>query len=161
MRFITSPILATALLGLSFAWADVVYVHSTQARILSTPAFNADVLSTVEQGSELLLLEQNKRWVKIQFQETQGWVSTLLVKSEPPIEKVRVIGSEDLTIEGTTRRRASEVATAGATRGLNDSEDATSTGLLSDYPALFEMESIDIEANEIDSFAEKITGGAM
>jgi len=139
----------------SSLFAESLYVQSNKARILSEPAFNAPILLTVEKGTELKLLESQKRWAKVQWGDSEGWVSTLLVKRDPPIEKISVIGSDEVTIEGTTRRRASEVATAGATRGLNDSEDI-SGDLFSDYEELNMMESLFIDSEIVFDFSADI-----
>ena len=61
--------------------AESLYVHSAKASLLAAPKFNADILVSVEKGAELVLIEQQKRWFLVQFDDQTGWVSSLLVKS--------------------------------------------------------------------------------
>lgn len=135
--------------------AESLYVHSAKASLLAAPKFNADILVSVEKGAELVLIEQQKRWFLVQFDDQTGWVSSLLVKSEPPLDKVSVIGSDAVEITGQTRSRASEVSTAGATRGLTESDASTDDGV-SDYNELVEMEGISVPGEEIIEFADAI-----
>lgn len=143
------------LLLISTAMAETVYVHSAKAPLFLEPAFNAERLMVLTKGDALELIESEKRWVQVEVDGQRGWVSALLVKADPPLDQVNLIGSEEVTLEGEARRRASAVATAGATRGLTDSEDPN--GISSDYRELTEMESLSISIDDLDAFAAELS----
>jgi hypothetical protein len=141
---------------ISTAYADVLYVHSAKAPLFETAAFNSTRLMTLAKGDQVVALAQEKRWAKVQFGDVEGWVPALLVNTDPPIDKVNLIGSDTITIEGQARQRASAVATAGATRGLTEGEGAN--GLASDYSELELMESINLTTEQVDSFSAQVWG---
>lgn len=136
--------------------AETVFVHSAKAPLLLEPAFNSEQLRVLEKGAELQLLEQQRRWLKVALDGDTGWVSALLVKAEPPLDSLTLIGSDAVTLEGDARRRASAVATAGATRGLT--EGADSEGLASDYEELAAMESMQVAQSVLDEFGMVLGG---
>ncbi len=130
-------------------------MQSTKAKLLATPAFNGTTVTLLEKGAELQFIEEQKRWVKVAFDDHEGWVSVLFVKSTPPLDKLKVISSEAVTLEGDARKRASAVATAGASRGLTDGEDGTDQ-LQSDYDELELMESVTLSPSDLDEFGSPL-----
>jgi hypothetical protein len=143
-------------LALNSVHAETFFVHSAKAPLFESAAFNSPRLQTLVKGDEVTILELQKRWVNVQFGDQQGWVPALLVNAEPPIDKVNLVGSDSITIEGEARRRASAVATAGATRGLAEGDGAQ--GLASDYSELQLMEGIDVTDAQIDAFSAELIG---
>lgn len=139
----------------ALAQAESLFVHSAKAPLLEQPLFQSETLLVLQTGAEVVLLEKQNRWLKVEYQQQQGWVSALLVKNHPPLEKARLIGSDAVTLEGQARRRASAVATAGATRGLSQGEGTT--GLASDYEELIAMESLVIPDQIMADFAYELS----
>jgi hypothetical protein len=141
---------------LNLVHAETFFVHSAKAPLFESAAFNSTRLQTLNKGDQVLVLALQKRWVNVQFGEQQGWVPALLVNAEPPIDKVNLVGSDSITIEGEARRRASAVATAGATRGLAEGDGAQ--GLTSDYAELLVMEGFDVTEAQVEGFAAQVWG---
>lgn len=138
----------------SGVYADTLYVHSAKAPVFAEAAFNSQRLTELIKGVKVEALDVQKRWVKIETGDVTGWVPALLVNSDPPLNKVNIIGSETLTLEGEARRRASAVATAGATRGLAEGEQ--SDNLNFDYLELDEMENIPINPEAVNNFSSSL-----
>ena len=137
------------------SWASSVYVHSTKARLMTEPSFGATIVLTLAKGDELEMLEAEQRWAKVRINGQEGWISTLLIKEQPPMDIISVIGAEDISIKGEARLRASDVATAGATRGLTEGEALTGDEN-SDYEELLELEQQQISADEVEQFSQSI-----
>jgi hypothetical protein len=105
-------------LGAGAPAADVVYVQSAKAKILSSPAFGADVVATAGRGEALAVLEKESAWRKVRYQGKVGWVSNLIVGEKPPLAKITVLDQPGQELDPEARRRASATVTAGASRGL-------------------------------------------
>lgn len=144
-----------SLLCLSWgAVADVIFVKSERAKLVDSPSFKGVVLAELVRGNELELLETQKSWRKVSVSGMEGWISGLLVSSEPPVAKVSHIGTDDSSVSGSVRTRASAVATGGATRGLM--ADNSEENLNSDYSELVELEQHQYDQNEIESFIAEL-----
>jgi hypothetical protein len=122
---------------------------------MAEPNFGATIVVTLAKGDELELLEARQRWAKVRLKAQEGWISTLLIKEQPPLEVISVIGSEAISLEGEARLRASDVATAGATRGLTEGE-ALTDDKASDFDELLELEQQQISDEEVQEFSESI-----
>lgn len=138
------------MISLTTMAADLLYVQSERAKLVSEPGFKASVITELVKGDELILLGQDKSWRQVEFQGQTGWISGLLVANKPPVAKVSHIGSDDSSVTGVVRRRASTVATAGAARGLTSEEESNT--LNSDYQELVIMEAINVESDELTEF---------
>ena len=136
--------------------AETVYVQSAKAPLLANNDFAAEQLLVLDKGAELTVLASEKRWLQVSFGDLQGWVSVLLVRDTPPLQKVDILGSESMSLEGEARIRASAVATAGATRGL--AADDSEQGVQSDYRELSDMEALTISDEEIIEFTSELEG---
>ena len=134
------------------AFGDTMYVQSAKAKLMESPSFKAGVVAELTKGTEVSVLETQKRWQKISAGSRSGWVSKMLLAKQPPLGKVSVfkVGSESL--EGKARRRASSVTTAGAARGLSadDRRRAASGGY--DYFSLKRVEANNVTDAEIAAF---------
>ena len=139
---------------LNTALADSLYVKSEKAKILTEPTFKGALVLEVTRGTELELLSVQKSWNQINFNNQTGWISSLLVSATPPIDKITHIGADDSAVTGEVRRRASAVATAGATRGLVASEESGT--MTSDYAELAIMELLTVTEADVDRFIESL-----
>lgn len=140
-----------SLCSLAFAQAESLYIQSAKAPLFAEASFSSERLNELTKGREVVALDIQKRWVQVQVAGLTGWIPALLVNSEPPLNKVTLIGSEAVTLEGEARRRASAVATAGATRGLTN--EAASSNLGFDYSELQSMEALTISNRDVADFA--------
>ena len=155
MKAFKSVLIALCLCLPLVSWASSVYVHSAKARLMAEPNFGATIVVTLAKGDELELLEAQQRWAKVRLKDQEGWISTLLIKEQPPLDLISVIGSEAISLEGEARLRASDVATAGATRGLTEGEALTGDEV-SDYDELLELEQQQVSDEEVQDFSESI-----
>ena len=149
-------LLTTLLTASSLCIADEnrLYVQSLKAKLMAEPSFGAEVVSQLDKGTEVSLLESNKRWLKVGAGTQRGWVSSFLLSKQPPIKKVSVLGNRGAQdLEQGARRRASAVTTAGAARGLSaDDRKRTNSGDKSDYFALEQIENYSVSSRAVSQF---------
>ena len=135
------------------------YVLSKQANILLRPEFGSPILITVKRGTKLELKEGHGNWVMVRTGQVRGWVPQLLVDENPPAPKPSKLEALDGTFVQSTRRRASEVTAAGATRGLTAQDRLrASQEDVADFVALGKVESWSVTEAEISQFAQPLTG---
>lgn len=141
------------------AQADTTYyVQSDNARVRAEPAFNAKVLASVEKGQKLVASSKEAGWVKVKVGDKEGYISALLLSTQPPLDKPNtVIKGDEPEIKQGVRRRASSFSSAAAARGLVDDEQKRDekTEEATDYKAVKKMESLSIPKEEVNSFAPK------
>ena len=134
---------------------SIYYVQSLHANIRSEPSFGAKVIAKAEKGQKLSSLSKQGNWIKIQIEGKEGYISSLLVSTQPPLQKQTVIKAEDEDIKPVARRRASTHTSAAAARGLTDEErkrDGIEEG--PDYRAVDKMESLKVTPEEVTRFKE-------
>lgn len=150
-----------ALIASGPVFAASVYVKSMKAKVLAEPRFDSALVAEVERGQELALVEKAERWVKVAVSGREGWVSGLLLSDEPPKSAASVLdqGAED--ISGKARRRASAIATAGASRGLTAEgvKELQEADPKADYAALAKVEAQRIDRAEALDFVTSKAGG--
>jgi len=154
--------LSVLLLGLLLSvvsYAETLYVHSNKAVLLTDRDFSSGTVALLQKGDAVTVLQRQTRWVEVEFNAQQGWVSVLLLKATPPSSIVSVIGSDDVNLEGDARMRASAVATAGATRGLVEEGDSQSMGF--DFNELQQLETMVITDQELEMFSQPVLGGGQ
>ena len=160
MRFILilTPLLTAS--SLCLADEQQLYVQSLKAKLMTEPSFGAKVVGQLDKGTEVRLLESNKRWLKIESGTQKGWVSSFLLSKNPPLNKVSVLGNtKTQELEQGARRRASAVTTAGAARGLSaDDRKRTNSGDKSDYYALEQVEDFRLSEYDINKFISEGVG---
>ena len=143
--------------GLCFAEQNLLYVQSSKAKMMAQPKFSAEVVSTLQQGTELELIEREKRWVYVQEGGQTGWVSSFLLSKQPPLKKISVLENREAqNLEDSARRRASAVTTAGAARGLSaEDRKRANAQNKADFLALEQVEDFQLSASEVQSFARE------
>ena len=134
---------------------QLYYVQSVKAKILSAPSFRSAAVAEVGKGQSLVLKAREGIWMKVAYGGKEGYVSSLLVSSHPPLQKRGFIKANDSEIKMGVRRRSSAFASAAAARGLTkedrrraDTEDRV------DYAALHNMETLSYSDEEVDRFME-------
>ena len=137
MTFIVLAFISQAVMG-----ASSLYVQSARAKIMEQPSFKAKVLQSLDKGAAVEVVETQGNWIKVKYQEHTGWMAKLLLARQAPQAKPSLLQGQEQTLKESARRRASENATAAATRGLR-SEDRTrmSDENHADYQALEKVEA--------------------
>jgi uncharacterized protein YgiM (DUF1202 family) len=140
----------------AFAYAESsYYVQSVNANVRAEPSFGAKVIAKTEKGQKLTSLSREGNWIKIKIDGKEGYISSLLVSTQPPLQKQSVIKADDDDIKPGARRRASSFTSAAAARGLTD-EERKREGIEEgpDYKAVDKMESIKVTPEEVNRFKE-------
>lgn len=140
-------------LSLSFA-SEILYVQSLKAPLLSEPKLGSKELASVKKGESLKVIEKREGWFKVEYKNTQGWVSSLLLSNQEPMGKVSVF-EEDKSLKETARRRASSYTTAAAARGLLEDRARVSQKYMLDLSSIKWLEGIKIEEEEVLKFSEE------
>jgi uncharacterized protein YgiM (DUF1202 family) len=162
-------LLFSAFLGLAMmagqslaAESGTMYVQSKKAKLHEAPSFKATVITTLPQGTEVKVLQKDKRWYRVAGQNKSGWVSRLVLADHPPGKKITVLDSQDANTDEQqqkARRRASSNNSAAATRGLRDSgRTRMSQEDQPDYQALDTVKSQTVSEEAATEFLEQGTG---
>lgn len=142
--------------------ADVLYVQSQKAKILSEPKFNSTLLGYVNKADSLQILESDNGWYKISVGSINGWIHRLCVAKTPPLQKVTIIKDNEITLDEKARRRASSSTSAAAARGLT-AEDRKRLNNKNhpDYYSLEKLEELTekITEEEVDKFMLSLSNG--
>ena len=155
-------VLFTFLMMISpLTFADTQYIRSLQCKLMESPNFKAEVVTTLSQGLEVSVLEKKGVWVKIETPEkVSGWVSKFLLSPVKPEENaVNVLDFKDEDLQNV-RQRASVITTAAAARGLTAKEvnEGVNTPVVGgqNFEALKLMESYRPSDAEIEAFIRSI-----
>lgn len=155
-QFLMFMMLLPAMMCATWAHAEsVYYVQSTNANVRSDPSFAAKVIAKVAKGQTLTSISKQGSWIKVTVDGKEGYISSLLVSTHPPLAKQTVIKAEDEEIKPIARRRASSFTSAAAARGLTDDDqkhEGAEAG--SDYKAVDKMESVKVTPEEVKQFKE-------
>lgn len=143
------------------AAAEVVYVSSVKAKLLSDPDFKSKAILMLKKGEQITVLGQKGPWLNVQTPDQKtGWLSKFLTKPTPPNDRVTVLPGDEGTILKDVRRRTSTITTAAAARGLADVSKGSKADLyVSDMAAVEYMESFQIAPRELKEFADAISRG--
>ncbi len=135
--------------------AQVVYVQSLKAKIMSSPSFKSGVLGEAVKGTKLVSSGREGSWIKVAFKNKAGYVSSMLLSTHAPMERIGLIKGEETDIKQNVRRRASTYTSAAAARGLTqDDRRRLSRDEKTDYGALDKVESFTLSADEVSRFME-------
>ena len=137
--------------------AGTAYVHSLKAPLLAAPQFGAKTVDTLKRGDKLVVTESRAHWYQVRADGHTGWVATLLVGEQPPVQRRSYITGNGPEIRKNARRRASAVTTAGAARGLADTSRARLNGdQASDYTSLAVVEAYKTPDDQALQFVDKV-----
>ena len=149
--------LALSVISYSVAAEQILYVQSAKAKLMTLPNFNSETVLVLEKGASVTLIQEQSRWLQVNFQSSSGWIPKLLLANHPPIEKVSVLKGKQAELEKSARRRASTNVTAAATRGLRSDDRARiSDQGKPDYTELEKMENLAIPKEEVMEFQNKV-----
>ncbi len=131
------------------------YVQSVKAKVMSGPAFKSPVVGEVAKGHKFVSSGREGGWIKVNHGGKDGYVSSLLLSTRPPLEKTVLIKGEDAEIKQGVRRRASSYTSAAAARGLAaDDRRRLSKEEKVDYESLEKVEAFQLSADDINRFME-------
>ncbi len=148
------------LLALPFAAnaEEYLYVMSARAKLLSNPAFGSKTIENLTKGEKVITLEKKNNWFKVRYGNNVGWMSRLSVSPHPPVKRRHRLASADSKLKNNSRRRASNVSTTAAVRGLKDLERSRLNAKdVMDFSALAKMESVSVSDGEVYAFMEGLT----
>ncbi len=129
------------------------YVQSMKAKVMSATSFKSLVLGEVGKGFKFISSGKYGSWVKVRFKDRDGYVSSLVLSTHPPLDKIGVIKADDSEIKQGVRRRASSYTSAAAARGLaQDDRRRLSKEEKADYDSLEKIESFKLDPAEITRF---------
>lgn len=150
--------LSIALLALSFSVTaeQMMYVQSAKANVMTGPDFDTVLAGVLQKGDAVTVVNEQGRWSQVNHQNATGWMFTLLLANQPPMDKISVLQGKEAQLEKSSRRRASTEVTAAATRGLRNDESTrkNETGA-PDYHELQTMEAVEIKETEVRKFHEE------
>jgi uncharacterized protein YgiM (DUF1202 family) len=151
-RYLRYLVFVLAALAVAAA-PKAVYVNSIRAVIMDTPSMKGKPVVTAVRGDKLTVLGEQNRWYNVRKNGKTGWVSTLLVRPEPPSGKASVFSKPGEDLSKGSRRRASAVTSAAAARGLTP-EDRARLGFDArvDYADLEKVEALTITKKELSDF---------
>lgn len=134
------------------AGAETVYVQSIRAQLKAAPVFGSAEIVRAERGDALEVLVKNPGWYKVSLRQREGWISSLLVATRPPLSKVSILAAAP-SIGTYARRRASSITTTAAARGLaaDDRRRANRAGTLG-YADLATLDSHMVSDEEALAF---------
>ncbi len=154
MRKTVLSLVVAAFIPFAAAAAESVYVQSAKARIMKEPNFTSTEVGTAKRGDKLQVVEKGDGWTKISSEKAAGWVNVLCISESPPLENEGVMkGAKD--IGSMSRRRASAVTSAAASRGLTEAErKRLSEGGALDYKSLMWAENVaySVTDKDVDAF---------
>ena len=134
---------------------SIYYVQSVNATVIAAPKFGSAIISKVAKGQTLSSISKDGNWVKVKVDGKEGYISSFLVSTQPPLAKRSVITAEGEEIKPSARRRASSSTSAAAARGLTtDEHKEEKTEKAPDYKAVEKMESVKVTPAEITKFKE-------
>src|SRR5512147_2903210 len=87
--------------------ADEYYVQSVKAKVMSGPTFKSAVLGEVDKGYKFISSGKEGGWIKVKYNNGDGYVHSLVLLTHPPKENLWVITGEEEALRRGFRRRAS------------------------------------------------------
>lgn len=155
-KLLTSLLVALLLpLTVTTALAETMYIQSKQAKLLSEPNFKSPSIIQLEKSTPVEVIMKKGRWTEVEFKGKRGWLSSFLLSTNPPINKVNILKGDNADLSKSARKRASSVTTAGAARGLSADERMRNSDLQqTDYTALEKIEEMAPSEEQIDKFID-------
>ena len=149
-------ILVAAIILAPAAHAGTVsYVQSIKAKVLAEPSFRSEVVAVLSKGAPVSVLSRQGRWAKVKTGTTEGYLPTLILASNPPLDRIELIkGDGGASIEHNVRRRASTYTSAAAARGLTeDDRRRVSAEDKANYSSLERVERFTLSEDDVLKFS--------
>lgn len=137
---------------------EYLYILSARAKLLSNPAFGSKTIDNLSKGEKVVNLEKQNNWFKVSYDGHVGWLSRLSVSPHPPVKRKRRLANVDSKLKENSRRRASNVSTTAAVRGLKDLERSRLNSKdVMNFGSLAAMEQIELNDSEVYAFMDSIS----
>ncbi|MDX1810919.1 MAG: SH3 domain-containing protein [Gammaproteobacteria bacterium] len=137
---------------------DYLYILSARAKLLANPVFGSETLVNMTKGEKVIELEKTNNWFKVKFEGKTGWLSRLSVSPHPPVKRRHRLASVDNKLQNSARRRASNVSTTAAVRGLSElSRARLNSKDTMNFAALENMEKVKVSETEVLAFLDGIS----
>lgn len=154
-RFFVCCSLLIAIAYPSMAGTADLYVQSVKAPILSAPNLGSPKVDEAKKGEQLIEVEKQGNWHKVNYKDKTGWVSKLLVGQRPPAGKVSVLESSGEKLETGARKRASAFTTAAAARGFAEERSRVSDKYKVNFAKVEQMEALRISDEDAMKFLQE------
>lgn len=158
MKTFTHCLMLIALLFISTSHAADYYVQSVKAPILADTSFGSQKLAEASKGELLNVVEIKGSWHKVVYNNKTGWVSRLLIGTNPPAKRVSVLVGTGENLETGARRRASAFTTAAAARGFAEDRSRVSDKYKSNFQGVERMEAVTISDEVAMTFLQDGVG---
>lgn len=155
-------ILASAplLLASSLTYGATMYVQSQKAFLLDAPKFSANKVLKLEKGALVDSIQTQGNWLQVSINGQPGWLSKLLLKPHPPLERVSILETAGTEFKENVRRRSSSIVTAGAARGLASEERSRiHQNNEANYFALKKIEELYTDSDALEQFEKSLEAG--
>ncbi|HSB33194.1 MAG TPA: SH3 domain-containing protein [Nitrospirota bacterium] len=135
--------------------ADEYYVQSVKTKVMSGPTFKSAVLGEVDKGYKFISSGKEGGWIKVKYNNGDGYVHSLVLLTHPPKENVWAITGEEEALRRGFRQRASSSIGIEAESGLDLGDRKAGGGReYADYESLREIELFTMSYSEIIQFME-------
>ena len=137
---------------------DYLYIMSARAQLLSDPVFGSKTISHMSKGEKVIELEKTNNWFRVKYEGKTGWLSHLSVSPHPPVRHRHRLAVIDHKLQDNSRRRASNVSTTAAVRGLSELNHSRLDGKDElNFAALAKMEQNKVTDAEVYAFMDNIS----
>jgi len=109
-------------LSISLGKAETFYIKSLKAPLLDQADPKAKIKLAIERGIEVKSIKIEDLFVKVNFNNQDGYINKLFLSSTPVINKSSLL-NENVDITSKARKRASGFTSAAAARGLKEDSD--------------------------------------
>lgn len=151
--------LVVVLLFNSAVFADARFISSLKAKVFSEPNFKSSLIAQLTKGKQVEVVQAKGIWLKVAFDNQQGWVTKFLVKKTLPLDAVTVFDNTKKEVElKDVRRRTSAITTAAAARGLASVARDKDTKYKEDLAGLTYMESFKVSPKALKAFEKPLRG---
>lgn len=133
---------------------EALYVQSLKAKVFQEPKLGSAEVATLQKGDKVYSKGKVDGWYRIEYLKIEGWVPSMLLGKEPPLERVSLTEKE-VDIKDTARRRASGYTTAAAVRGLLEDRYRVNQKYMLDLESVRWLENLKIKKEDISKFEQE------
>ena len=135
--------------------AEEYYVQSVKAKVMSGATFKSAVLGEVDRGYKFSSSEKEGGWIKVKYNNGDGYVHSFVLRTHPPKESVSAITGDEQELRRGFRRRTSSSIGVETERGPDtDVGKAGRKAEHADYESLQEVELFTMSSGEVKQFME-------
>jgi uncharacterized protein YgiM (DUF1202 family) len=125
------------------------YVQSATAKVMSGATFKSTVLGEVGRGYKFLSSGKEGAWVKVTYNNQDGYVPSLVLLTHPPLNEATVFTGDAQEMRTGFHRRASEISALST-----DSRKGPDRDKQADYESLEKIELFTMSSREVKRFME-------